>query len=125
MSSRFDGAGDYNDQRRPEHGFPLHPAWLSAILAGHAKVALGLHIDAAVLTLLSWKSALLPRWNTMMLTSDAALDVEQVAQSALRLGNAVTVVRLESALHDVTLSAQDVRERAFAETTRWLLGYFR
>lgn len=123
VSSRFDGAWDYNDQWRPEHGFALHPAWLSAILAGHAKVALGLHIDTAVLTLLSWKSTLLPRWNPMMLTSDTAIDVEQVAQSALRLGNAVTVVRLERAIHDVTLSAPDVRERAFAETTRWLRGY--
>ncbi len=123
VSRRFEGEWDYNEEWRPEHGFPLHPAWLNAVLAGHARVVTGLHIDAPVLTMLSSKSTLLPRWNPMMLTSDTALDVEVVAQRTLRLGDAVTIVRLEGALHDVMLSAPKVRERAFSEMSRWLRGY--
>jgi alpha-beta hydrolase superfamily lysophospholipase len=123
VSSRFEGSWDYDFQWRPEHGFPVHPAWLSAVLAGHAKVAMGLHLDIPVLTLLSARSTLLPRWNPAMLSSDTALDVEIVAQRALKLGPTVSVGWLDGALHDVFLSAPEVRGLAFEQITRWLNGY--
>ena len=123
VSSRFDGEWDYDFGWRPERGFPVHPGWLSAVLAGHARVALGLHIDAPVLTLLSARSTLAPRWNPAMLHTDTALDVDVVAQRALMLGPTVTVVRLEDALHDVTLSKPSVRAEAGRQTVRWLRGY--
>jgi alpha-beta hydrolase superfamily lysophospholipase len=125
VSSRFDGEWDYDFAWRPRNGFPVHPAWLSAVLAGHARVALGLGIDAPVLTLLSTRSTLLPRWTRAMLETDTALDVDVVAQRTLKLGHTVSVVRLEGALHDVTLSKAPVRARAAFETTRWLKGYLR
>ena len=125
VSSRFDGEWDYSAEWRPDHGFDVHPAWLNAILEGHAAVALGLRIDAPVLTMLSARSSLLPRWAPGMAESDTAIDVEIVAQRSLRLGPLVTVLRLDGALHDVFLSKGQVRERAFAELERWLRGYAR
>ena len=123
VSSRFDGEWDYTAEWRPDHGFDVHPAWLNAILEGHAAVALGLRIDAPVLTMLSARSSLLPRWSPAMAESDTAIDVEIVAQRSLRLGPLVTVLRLDGALHDVFLSKGQVRERAFAELERWLRAY--
>jgi alpha-beta hydrolase superfamily lysophospholipase len=125
VSDRFDGEWDYDFVWRPRNGFAVHPAWLSAVLAGHARVALGLDIDAPVLTLLSTRSTLLPRWSPDMLETDTALDVDIVAQRTVKLGNTVSLVRLPGALHDVTLSKAPVRARAAAETTRWLTGYLR
>ncbi|WP_411700821.1 alpha/beta hydrolase [Conyzicola sp.] len=123
VSSRFDGEWDYDFEWRPERGFPVHPGWLSAVLTGHARVAMGLHIDAPVLTLLSTRSTLSPRWTADMLHTDTALDVEVVAQRSLMLGRTVTVVRIENALHDVSLSKPDVRAEAGRQTVRWLRGY--
>jgi hypothetical protein len=58
-----------------------------------------------------------------MLTTDSVLDVDIVAQRALRLGDTVTVVRIEGALHDVMLSAAPVRAKVREQITRWVRGY--
>ncbi|BDZ44370.1 lysophospholipase [Naasia aerilata] len=119
----YGGEWDYDRVWRPEHGFPATPAWLAAILAGHSAVARGLEIQAPVFVWLAKRSALGPFWHERMRTSDVALDVEEVAQRALKLGPAVTVVRVPDAVHDITLSAPGVRARAEAELSRWLRGY--
>ncbi|PJJ65006.1 alpha/beta hydrolase [Compostimonas suwonensis] len=123
VSKEFDGSWEYNGQWRPVQGFPTHPAWLSAILAGHARVADGLGIDAPVLTMLSARSVLLPRWTPAMMSADIVLNVDDIAERTVRLGPTVSVVRLDGALHDIMLSIEPVREEAYAQMTRWLRGY--
>lgn len=123
VSRTMDGEWDYDLTWRPIRGFPVHPAWLVAVLAGHARVAAGLHIDAPVLTLLSARSTLLPHWTPDMLTSDVVLVVRDIAQRALQLGPTVTVSWLEDALHDVFLSRPPVRQAAYASITQWMRGY--
>lgn len=118
-----DGEWDFNYDWRPEHGFPVRPAWLNAILAGHAKVAAGLDIDAPVFTWLSTKSLLVPRWHEDMKRADVAIDVNIVAARVHQLGKLVTLSRIEGAMHDVVLSARPVRNHAFNELTRWLKAY--
>jgi alpha-beta hydrolase superfamily lysophospholipase len=56
-------------------------------------------------------------------STDIVLDVELIRKWAHKLAHHVTLVRVEGALHDVTMSRSDVRERAFAEITRWLDAY--
>ncbi|WP_308466145.1 alpha/beta hydrolase [Rathayibacter soli] len=123
VSAAMDGEWEYNMQWRPERAFAVRPAWLNAILVGHARVAIGLAIDAPVFTMLSAKSTLLPHWTPAMLRSDIVLKVDDIARSALKLGPIVTVARFDGALHDIMLSEQSVREEAFRQLTRWLRGY--
>ncbi|WP_285114408.1 alpha/beta hydrolase [Leifsonia sp. fls2-241-R2A-40a] len=123
VSRTMDGEWDYDLAWRPVRGFTVHPAWLTAILAGHARVAAGLHIDAPVLTLLSARSTLLPYWTPDMLRSDVVLVVRDIAQRALELAPTVTVSWVEDALHDVFLSRPPVRQAAYAAITRWMRGY--
>ena len=118
-----DGEWEFNYDWRPEHGFTVRPAWLSAILAGHAQVAKGLDIDVPVLTLLSTKSLLVPRWSDEMKRSDVAIDVNIVAARALDLGKLVTIARIENAMHDVVLSEKPARAKAFADISQWLKAY--
>ena len=118
-----DGEWSFNEAWRPEHGFAVRPAWLSAILAGHAHVAAGLDIDAPVFTWLSTRSLLVPKWNPDMNKADVAIDVNIVAERVHKLGKEITLVRLEGAMHDVILSAKPVRTHAFAELSRWLKAY--
>ncbi|HEX5634564.1 MAG TPA: alpha/beta hydrolase [Gemmatimonadales bacterium] len=123
VSKQLDGEWDFNPEWRPERGFPTHPAWLTAILAGHATVAEGIDVGAPVLTLVSARSTLLPKWDAAMLSSDIVLVVDDIAQRSLRLGPEVTVARIDGALHDITLSREPARTAGYTAITHWLRGY--
>ncbi|NEN08035.1 alpha/beta hydrolase [Diaminobutyricibacter tongyongensis] len=123
ISSTMDGEWTYNLDWRPIRGFAVHPGWLNAVLAGHARIATGLSIDAPVLILLSAHSAVLPRWTPDMMRADSVLVVDDIAVRAVRLAPIVTVARLDGALHDVFLSAADVRADAYTQVIRWLRAY--
>ena len=104
-------------------GSPIRAGWLSAVLAGHQQVAGGLEISCPVLVLTSGRTLINPRWSPQMREADTVLDVEQIRRRALQLGPLVTVARFDGAIHDVTLSARQVRERVYAELRRWSRAY--
>ncbi|WP_394554309.1 alpha/beta hydrolase [Agromyces sp. MMS24-JH15] len=119
----LDGEWEYDHDWRPTPSFPVLPAWLTAILAGHRAVAAGLDVGAPVLTLLSTRSTLQTSWSPAMLESDTVLVVDDIARRALKLGRVSTVARIDGALHDVLLSRAPVRAEGYAAITRWLGGY--
>lgn len=123
ISSSAEGEWTIDDAYRPPMAFPVRAAWLSAILAGQAKVARGLGIEVPVLVLLSATSENGMVWNEEMRRSDAVLDVNVIAARAMSLGRSVTVERIDGALHDVFLSSADVRADAYGRLTRWVRGY--
>ena len=123
IAREFDGEWEYDHRMRPDRGFPIHPAWLTAILAGHAAIDAGIDVGVPVLTLLSARSTFQPRWDDAMLTTDTVLVVDDIARHAIDLGTEVTVVRIDGALHDVFLSREPARAAAYAAITRWLRGY--
>lgn len=117
------GEWEYNHEWRPDRAFTVHPAWLTAILAGHATVAAGIDVGAPALTLLSMRSTFQTQWSEDMRSSDVVLVVDEIAQRALKLGSDVTVARIDGALHDVVLSREPARAAAYAAITRWFRGY--
>jgi hypothetical protein len=54
---------------------------------------------------------------------DVVLDVELLARRAIQLGPVVSVVRIAGGVHDLTLSPAPVRERFYAEISRWSTAY--
>lgn len=120
VSAAEQGEWTYEKNWRPQRGFPLHPAWLRAILAGHERVAHGLDLDIPVLTMLSARSLISPVWSDAMLSADTVLEVDGIAERATALGCLVTIERFEGALHDILLSRQAVRQKAYAAIARWL-----
>ncbi|WP_425955514.1 alpha/beta hydrolase [Xylanimonas sp. McL0601] len=123
ISNRYDGEWDYSPAWRPDVGWRATPAWLAAVFQGHERVANGLHIDVPILVLLSARSTTPVRWHDDMMRTDSVLDVPGVARRVPNLGSVVTLVRIEGALHDVTLSAPEVRAEVWRETARWFRGY--
>jgi alpha-beta hydrolase superfamily lysophospholipase len=103
--------------------FPVRAGWLRAVLAGQAKVARGLGIQAPILVLLSKGSANGLLWSEEMRRTDAVLDVNTISARALTLGRTVTVERIDGALHDVFLSPDPVRADAYRRLARWLRAY--
>lgn len=123
ISSSAEGEWTLDDAYRPPLAFPVRAAWLSAILAGQAKVARGLDIEVPVLVLLSAASENGMVWNEEMRRTDAVLDVNIIAARAVSLGRSVTVERIDGALHDVFLSSAGVRADAYGRLARWIRGY--
>ncbi|MDT0165950.1 alpha/beta hydrolase [Actinotalea sp. AC32] len=117
------GEWDYDQRWRPTPFFPVRAGWLHAILTGHAAVARGLDLKVPVLMAASDRSVIAPRWREEMREADVVLDVDLLARRAVLLGPVVTVVRVRKGLHDLTLSPRPVRERYYAEVTRWLAAY--
>ena len=113
---------DVNPAWRPEQTMAVHSGWLHAILAGHTRVAAGLHIDGPVCVLLSEKSAVPTRWSEELTRADTVLVVDDIARASLRLGDSVTVERIPGALHDIFLSRADARDIAYERMDRWVMG---
>jgi alpha-beta hydrolase superfamily lysophospholipase len=86
-------------------------------------VAAGLKLPMPVLVMASGATEFARRWNENMRAADTVLDVDQIISRGARLGRLVTLVRIESGLHDLFLSPPAVREVALFELERWLRAY--
>jgi alpha-beta hydrolase superfamily lysophospholipase len=113
---------DSPDGWRPAQGFPTHPGWLAAIIAGHARVASGLDVGCPTLVLLSARSTVALSWSDAMRETDSVLVVDDIARAATRIARTVTISRIEGALHDVFLSAPKARDAAYAALRDWTRG---
>lgn len=112
------------DQRwKPAQSFPVYPGWLTAVFAGHRRIEEGLDLTVPVFVQISASTIHRPRYDSKMSRADIILDVDVIARRAVTLGHEVLVHRLEGALHDVYLSAPEVRAEAFAGLDRFVLGY--
>lgn len=100
--------------------WPVRAAWLSAILAGHGRVAEGLTIDCPILVLTSTASTQASEWCEEYLRTDSVLNVEQIWKRVGSLGSHVCLIKLKNALHDVFLSREEVREQGFTYMRNFL-----
>lgn len=112
-----------NPEFRTGSGAPVRPGWLSAVLNGHARVAAGLDVGCPILVLTSARSLTGNTWSEDFRAVDSVLDVKQIWKRVPELGSHTTLVKLDDAVHDVTFSRREVRERAFEEIGRFLSAY--
>ena len=112
-----------NPEFRTGSGAPVRPGWLSAVLNGHARVAAGLDVGCPILVLTSARSLTGNSWSEDFRAVDSVLDVKQIWKRVPELGSHTTLVKLDDAVHDVTFSRREVRERAFEEIGRFLRAY--
>ena len=117
------GEWDFDLAWKPLESWPVFAGWLRAIRRGHATMHRGLDVGAPTLVLTSGSSVHPRAWEPAVDTSDIVLDVDLIAKWAHKLGRHVTLVRVPGALHDVTLSREPARSRAFEELARWLDAY--
>jgi alpha-beta hydrolase superfamily lysophospholipase len=123
MHISLGGEWDYDLALKSTPGPPIRVGWLRAILLGHQRVAAGLGIGVPILVLASTTTDFSRRWHEGLRLVDTVLDVEQIAARAVRLGPHVTVVRIPEGLHDLTLSAPQVRKQALDEIGRFVDAY--
>ncbi len=114
------GLWDYDPVWKPLAGFPVTYGWLTAVRNGHAVLHRGLDVGVPSLVLRSHRSWFSRRHHEKTDTSDAVLDVKQIARWAGCLGDAVTSIPVHGARHDVYLSNDGPRAEAYALTGEWL-----
>jgi alpha-beta hydrolase superfamily lysophospholipase len=91
---------------KPLEAFPVFLGWIGAICDAHARVQRGLSIPCPVLCMHSDEA-------------DVVLDWRHMARFARGLGTDVTVLQFPGALHDLVLSAPEVREEVFRQLFAW------
>jgi alpha-beta hydrolase superfamily lysophospholipase len=119
----YGGEWDFDLAWKPLDSWPVFAGWLRAVRRGHAAVHRGLAITSPTLVLTSARSVHPRVWEPAVDSSDIVLDVNLMAKWVHKLSDHVTLVRVDGALHDVTLSRQPARKRVFDELGRWLDAY--
>ena len=117
----------FDPKLKPVQSFPVYPQFLSAVFAGHQRVADGLDLQVPVLMQTSKASTIGKygpnKYVPEMASTDIVLDVEILAQRALKLADQVVVDRIPGAMHDIFLSTDEVAQEAFARIVKFVRGY--
>jgi alpha-beta hydrolase superfamily lysophospholipase len=123
LHQEYGGEWDFDLAWKPLESWPVFAGWLRAVRRGHAVVHRGLGLSTPTLVLTSARSVHPRAWEPAVDSSDIVLDVNLMAKWVHKLSDHVTLVRIDGALHDVTLSRQPARKQVFDELGRWLDAY--
>jgi alpha-beta hydrolase superfamily lysophospholipase len=118
-----EGEWDFDLAWKPIESWPAYAGWLAAIRRGHATLHRGLDLTFPALVLSSARSTAPTELGEDVHSTDIVLDVEQIRRWSSSLGRHLTYIGIEGARHDVFLSREEPRTRAFAELGRWLAAY--
>jgi alpha-beta hydrolase superfamily lysophospholipase len=118
-----EGEWEFDLLWKPIESFTVYAGWLRAIRDGHARVHRGLDLPCPVLVLSSGRSTLPEEMGEDVHGTDIVLDVAQIRQWATALGPHVTYVAIEGARHDVVLSREEPRARAYEVISTWLTAW--
>jgi alpha-beta hydrolase superfamily lysophospholipase len=115
------GSFDYDLEKKPLDGFPFYGGWIDMILSAQEQVASGLGLQLPVLSLHSDRSRKPGKAPTPEdFRADCVLRVEDIARLSPRLGSRVTDEAIPGGLHDLVLSAPEVRTMAIGRMVDFL-----
>lgn len=115
------GQWDFDTEKKALGGHTKYLGWLRAVMVGQSEIHDG-NVDAGVptLTLCSTHSYLGKPYSAAADTADTVLDVEQIQQWAPEVSSISATKTIDGALHDVFLSHQHARQKAFDAADEWL-----
>jgi len=118
-----DGEWEFDLLWKPIESFTVYAGWLRAVREGHARLHRGLDLACPVLVLSSGRSTVPAEMGEDVHGTDIVLDVTQIRRWATALGPHVTYVAIEGARHDVVLSREEPRARAYDAITTWMTAW--
>ncbi len=113
------GEWDFNLNWKPIKGFPTYFKWFLAINKTQKKL-LNSRISIPVLVMHSSKTLNISKFSEQAKIAETVLNIEDMKRIGKQLGEQVTILQIDNALHDIFLSSKEVREKAFAEMFNWL-----
>lgn len=99
---------------------PVDFGWIRAIHQGHSRLQQGLRLAPPVLVMHSGCSCTESEWSEEYTRCDGVLNVEDIRKYGATLGPHVELQEIEGGLHDLYLSAEPVRQKAYRATIRFL-----
>jgi alpha-beta hydrolase superfamily lysophospholipase len=112
----------FNIEWKPIDGAVAYFGWIRAVVKAQDRIEKGLGLSQPVLVLHSdaSSSSKTREWRDKYSRTDLILDVEDIKKRSKYLGDKVTRLEIPGAVHDVVLSAPEVREKAITEMLDWL-----
>ncbi|AZA09027.1 alpha/beta hydrolase [Corynebacterium pseudopelargi] len=121
LHASAEGEWHYDLHLKPIRGHKKYPAWIKAVDASQQRIHAGaVDVGVPVLTLHAKRSFFHTRFAEQAKRADTVLDVEQIRRRAPLLGQDVTVVAIDNAVHDVFLSSDKPRNDAIQACLKWL-----
>jgi alpha-beta hydrolase superfamily lysophospholipase len=120
ISGKKYGEWEYDEEWKPLALSKVRISWLRAIYIAQSRLHKGLNISCPVLVLHSDKSYKSKCWSEQFMKADAVLNVEHIRKYTPLLGKNVTEITVNDGLHDLFLSAPDVRAKAYKSMFEWL-----
>ncbi|CAF1101293.1 unnamed protein product [Adineta ricciae] len=116
------GEWNYDVTKKPVEKLPLHGPFLSTVRTYQEEIIRGqIKIQCPILFMCSNRSLRPDRtWHDEYTDVDLILDVETMKDAARLLGPQITMHEIENAMHDIFLSKESVREKAFDIMFEWL-----
>lgn len=117
----FAGEWDFCLKYKPVGGHNKYWGWASAVMRSIDRVRSGaVNCPVPLLVLCSMRSYLNKPLGPKSQVCDTVLDVDQIMHWSTSLGEKVTTIPIEDAMHDIFLSKQGVRNRALRTCGQWL-----
>ena len=113
------GQWDFNLDWKPINGSPAYFKWIVAIDKAQKRLQKS-SISVPVLVMHSSGSIKMSKYSIEALSNDTVLNVEDIKRVGASLGNRVTILQIDNAVHDLFLSDEKVRDIAFEKMFEWL-----
>lgn len=120
LLKQYHGEWDYNQDWKVFHPEKVQASWTRAISKAQNELKKGGDIDVPVLLMHSSGSVTGDEWTPEYQKNDAVLNVDDISKIGRKLGKDVTEDTITDGLHDLMLSAPEVRENAYKSVFDWL-----
>jgi len=116
----YHGEWDFNLEWKPILGFPAYFAWAKAVTDAQTFLKEKSSIGIPILLMYSSRSFKPKSYSPETHSADTVLNVNDIVERGMTLGNNVTKAEINDGMHDLFLSRKEVREMAFAKMFEWL-----
>lgn len=113
------GEWDFNLDWKPIKGFPTYFKWVVAIARAQKRLEKS-KIKIPTLIMHSSGSIKTSKYSKEAMSNDIVLNIEDIKRVGKKLGNRVTLTKIDNAQHDIFLSPKAVREVGFDKMFSWL-----
>lgn len=119
VHKNYYGAWDFNLDWKPIKGFPTYFKWLVAIDKAQKTLEKS-NIQVPILIMHSSGSIKTKKYSKEAMTNDIVLNIEDIKRVGKKLGDSVTILKVDNAQHDIFLSPKAVIEVGFDKMFSWL-----
>lgn len=114
------GEWNFNLQWKPLSLKTVSLSFVRAIHLAQAEIHAGVSMSVPTLIMHSHQSAKPKKWHKIATQSDVILNVKDMIKYGQKMQGDVQLCAIKNALHDVVLSAPEVREEAYLRLFNWI-----